>query len=96
MINPASTINIPPEVLYQELSGESVLLNLSSGKYYGLDEVGTRIWTVLTEHRNINDALNILLDEYDVDQERLSKDMILLIEDLVKNGLIQIDSQENC
>ena len=90
MVNSSVIVTIPSDVLFQELSGESVLLNLSSGKYYGLDEVGTRIWMVLGEHPKIADALPILLEEYEVDQERLSSDMNALIEDLLKHGLLQI------
>lgn len=91
MIDFASRITIPSDVLFQELSGESVLLDLNSGKYFGLNEVGTRIWSVLSEHQNITDTLSIIMDEYDVDRESLSKDLVNLLENLARNGLILIE-----
>ncbi len=91
MISPTSIITIPSDVLFQELSGESVLLNLTSGKYYGLDDVGTRIWMLLAEQKNISSILQIMLEEYDVDRDRLEKDTFALIEDLIKNRLLALE-----
>ena len=45
-------ITISPEVMSQEVSGETVLLDLQSESYFGLDEVGTRIWQLLQEKEN--------------------------------------------
>lgn len=87
-----TNITIPADILFHELSGEAVLLNLDSGKYYGLDEIGTRIWMLLSEYRNLNTVFQILLDEYNVEEDRLSVDLIKLVEDLVKNGLLQVDA----
>lgn len=87
-----TNIIIPADILFHELSGEAVLLNLDSGKYYGLDEIGTRIWMLLSQHHNLYSAFQILLDEYDVEENRLTGDLIKLVEDLVKNGLLQVEA----
>ena len=91
MITIDSTLRVPEDVLFHELSGEAVILNLVSGKYYGLDEVGTRMWTLLSEHGRLEPAYRALLEEYDVDQERLQADLIKLVEDLSAQGLVQVD-----
>jgi len=85
-------INIPPEILFQELSGEAVVLNLENGHYYGLDEVGTRMWALLAEHGQLAPVINILLQEYDVDEDRLRTDLQSLIDDLIEQGLLRIDA----
>ena len=91
MVTLLSRIKIPEDVLFHELSGEAVLLNLASGKYYGLDEVGTRIWLLLSEHKSLENAYQLLLKEYDVEEDRLRTDLFNLVEDLARNGLIEVE-----
>jgi len=86
-----SRISVPKDVLFRELSGEAVILNLETGKYYGLDEVGTRMWTLLAQHGHVEPAYRALLDEYDVTEERLQQDLLSLVNELVSHGLLQVD-----
>jgi hypothetical protein len=81
---------VPPDVLIQELQGESVLLNLKSGRYFGLDEVGTRMWAAVTAAESLEAACDVLLGEYDVDADRLHADLRALVEKLVENGLVEV------
>ena len=91
MVIPFSTrISIPPDVLVSALAGESVLLNLKSEKYFGLDEVGTRMWGAITSSGSIQEAYETLLAEYDVEAERLRHDLSDLIEKLAEQGLIEV------
>ncbi len=84
-------VSAPESVLFRELEGESVLLNVDSESYFGLDDVGTRMWLVLTESDSIQAAYDTLKDEYDVEPELLRRDLIELIEKLSENGLVRID-----
>jgi hypothetical protein len=81
---------VPTDVLVQELGGESVLLNLNGGRYFGLDEVGTRMWQLLTTSPTIEAAYRALLDEYDVDANALRSDLGQLIDRLVEHGLVEV------
>ena len=83
-------IKILPDVLSQEVSGETVLLDLNSENYFGLNEIGTRIWQLLQEDGNLQQVYDIMLDEYDVDEKQLGKDMEELVARLVDAGLIEI------
>ena len=85
-----STIQIPQDVLFHELAGEAVLLNLETGKYFGLDEIGTRMWMLLSEHGRVEPVLRALLEEYDVEEAQLSHDLFELIDRLATNGLVQV------
>lgn len=87
-----STITVPEDVLFHELSGEAVLLNLKTGKYYGLDEVGTRMWQLILEHGKLGPAYQILLDEYDVLADQLESDLIHLIDALADQGLLMVET----
>ena len=85
-----SSIRCRREVLFRELAGEAVLLDLESGQYYGLDEVGTRIWSLLREEATPAAVLGRLLREYEASEERLERDLLRLIDDLVQARLVEI------
>jgi len=84
-------IKFPEDILFHEVGGEAVILNLESGKYYGLDELGTRMWALLSEYGAIEPVVNALLAEYEVEEEQLRSDLLKLINDLSSHGLLQFD-----
>lgn len=88
-INKEQTFRIPGEVLFQEVSGETVLLDLASESYFGLDSVGTRIWTLLKDDKSVGQVLDALLEEYEVDRETLEADLAELLDNLLAAGLIE-------
>jgi hypothetical protein len=83
-------ITVPADVLVQDLGGEAVLLNLAGGRYFGLDEVGTRMWQVLTSSESVQAAYESLLSEYEVPPERLQQDLKELLDKLVAHGLVLV------
>ena len=85
-------VAINPSVIYRELAGEVVLLNLQSGVYYGLDAVGSRVWQLLTQSRGVDDVCATLIDEYDVSAETLRADVHRLIGELSEKGLVIVES----
>ena len=90
MLSFADRAETLPHVLVRFLDKESVLLNLETERYYGLDETGTRMWQVLTAAPTIEAAYQELQSEYDVDGELLREHMTDLLSGLVDNGLLQI------
>jgi hypothetical protein len=85
-------VKIPDDVLISKLQEESVILNLDSERYYGLDDVGTRFLSVLTTSDSIEAAYQRLVSEYDVDRQLLRNDLLELIENLAAQGIISINS----
>ena len=83
-------VTVPDGVLISNLQDESVILNLDSERYYGLDNVGTRFLSVLTTSDTIESAYEQLRDEYDVDGEVLRNDLRVLVENLIDQGLIEV------
>jgi hypothetical protein len=81
---------VPENVLVRELSGEAVLLNLESEIYFGLDEIGYRMWTVLTTAESVDAAFELLLSEYDVEPQRLRKSVDELIAQCKEHGLLKL------
>lgn len=83
-------MRVPDDVLISNLQEESVILNLDSERYYGLDDVGTRFLSVLNTSDSIQAAYEKLTQEYDVDEEVLRKDLLTLVEHLLEQGVVQI------
>jgi hypothetical protein len=91
-LNFNTRVYAPDSVLARELDGESVLLNLENETYFGLDEVGTRMWALLTAAPSIQAAYETLLAEYDVDPARLRQDLEALVGQLVDSGLLRLEA----
>lgn len=73
-----------------DLGGEVAILDLKTGTYYGLDEVGTRIWGLIQEPADIEDLREMLLSEYEVEPGRCERDLISLLQDLADEGLVKV------
>ena len=82
------------DTLINVIEDESVLLNLKSESYFGLDQIGTRMWNLLTSSDSIQAAYEALLDEYDVAADTLRQDMRDLIERLIANGLVEVAGEK--
>lgn len=80
---------VPADVLMRDLGGEAVLLHLESEMYFGLDEMGTRMWELLTTSSSIQAAYEALLAEYAVEPEVLRRDLEALVAKLVERGLLE-------
>jgi hypothetical protein len=83
-------VEVPAHVLIRRLDGESVLLNLESERYFGLDATGTRMWELVTSQPCIALALEKLQEEYEVEPDMLRSHLTQLISGLVENGLLQV------
>jgi hypothetical protein len=81
------SIKIPDDVVFRELDGEAVLLNLTTGTYFSLNPVGTRMWQLIAESRSLANMLDTLLLEYEVDRAVLENDLFELCRQLCANGL---------
>lgn len=86
----ASRVTSAPDVLLRIIGDEAVILNLKSELYLGLNPVGTRMWTVLQSAPSIQAAYESLLDEFDVEPERLRQDMDTLLDQMLEQGLIEL------
>ena len=81
-------IKISPDVMVRRIGNEFFILNIKSECYFGLDDVGARMITLLTEGTSVGDTLKQLEIEYAADPEVLSSDLESLIGELVRHNLI--------
>jgi hypothetical protein len=88
----AMRLAVAPDVMFRVVGEESVLLHLKSETYLGLDPVGTRMWTLLTESESIQRAYEALLGEYEVDGQQLRRDLEDFVGKLVEQDLVLVHS----
>jgi hypothetical protein len=86
-------IEIPETVVFRDLDGEVVILDLESSTYFGLDPVGARMWTLLSEHGSLSTVLETLREEYDVEADRLQADLLQLTSRFCERGLARVVTQ---
>jgi hypothetical protein len=82
-VKPAKGVHV------REFDGEMVLLDLERGEYYGLDEVGVRVWKGLVGGETPGEIATRLAPEHDVELDRMVQDFVTLVDDLVKRGLVE-------
>ena len=87
-INLDTKLSVPPQVMSRLVGDETVLLDLKSGIYFGLDGVGKRIWESVAKGNNLSQAVAIIVAEYNVDEEQAQTDVIEFAKDLVARGLL--------
>ena len=76
-----------------ELGDEAVILNLDSGVYYGLNEVGARVWELIQQPQSFSELLRVLLEEYDVSMEACRHDLTTMLLDLKSADLVEVSNE---
>jgi hypothetical protein len=83
-------LTISPDVMFRHLNDEAVLLDLKSGTYFGLNDVGARTWQLILEHARLSAVLDALVQEYAVDRRAGERDLLELAEQLVARRLAAV------
>jgi len=85
-------ITFADTVFAQEVDGEMVLLDMNSENYFGLDAVGTDIWQAIQNNEgDLQNVLKDLLEQYDVEEEVLKRDLLAFAGKLLENGLVELE-----
>jgi hypothetical protein len=86
----SATVVARADLLSSEFGEELILLNLRDGIYYGLDQVGTRIWELIKRPVTVSRIRDTIVSEYEVDPARCERDLRELLADLQRKGLIEV------
>jgi len=87
----AATVSVPQHVVFRSFPTETVVLNLQSGQYYGLNATAGRILEELERSACVADAIETLVQTYDQPHELLERDTCELCRSLLERGLIEVD-----
>lgn len=91
MSNLDTRVSISDRVVCRDLGGEAIVMDLDSGTYYGLDEIGFRMWTLLGSHRDLRSVSRVLLAEYEVQDEQLNQDLLAFVDHLASRKLLTLN-----
>jgi hypothetical protein len=86
----SSKIVVSKDVVSCDLGGETAMLDMNEGIYYGLNEMGTIIWEYIQKPITLQEIVDKILAEYDVDEETCYLDLIELLDQMTENGLVDI------
>ena len=94
-ISLTTQLTVESDLVTQQLDDELVMLDFESGMYFGLNGVSTRAWQLIRHKGRLVDVLEVLHNEYDVEKETLSTDLLAFAEALRAKGLVRVDATEN-
>ena len=81
-------VKLSDQALFKELDAGAVALNLQTGRYYSLNSVGRRMWTLLAEENSLSEVRDAIVSEYNAPPERVDQDLMALISGLKTAGLL--------
>ena len=76
------------DVIFSEIEGEFVALNINKGQCYGMDSIASKVWTLIAKPRSLEDICAELESQYDVDPDTCRADVGSLLEALAKEDLV--------
>ena len=85
----SDSVRIPDQVATRKIGDETILLNLETGTYFGLDPVGSRFLELLEQNGKIAAAHSAMLNEFDVSPNTLEADLLRLSEEMCAKGLLE-------
>ena len=89
MITVQSTVIVTPGLTAANLGDEAVLLDANSGRYYGLNELGARIFELIRTPSLVADVKSTLLQEYKVEESQLEADLLSFLREMEERKLIE-------
>jgi hypothetical protein len=84
-------VRAPEQVLVRRVGGEAVLLDLASEECFGLDDVATAMWEALNSSASVEEAYEMLLEDFEVDDVTLRRDLNALINQLIEARLLEAE-----
>ncbi len=86
-LNLDTRMEVAPSVVTRGVNGETMLLDLDSGTYFGLDPIGSAVWQAIEDHKSLGEACDQLEAHYDVARAQLEADVLALAAQLAEKGL---------
>jgi len=89
-ITTESVISQIEEIVASNIDGETVMMSVENGKYYGLDDTGSRIWELIERPVRVSDLIDRLLERFDVDRETCEKDVLKFLSELNDDRIVAV------
>ena len=79
------------EIVDSDIDGETVMMSIENGKYYGLDDIGSRIWELIEKPIKVSDLIDTLLERFDVDRETCERDVLKFLNELNDDKVLKVE-----
>lgn len=89
-IHPGTIVVASDDQVSSDLAGETVLLSMKTAHYYGLADVGARIWSLVQNPTAVSEICSMVAREYEVSPAQCQADVVRFLEDLVAHGLVEV------
>lgn len=87
--------HVPDHVVERSFGDEAVALNLRSGRYHGLNGVGSRMLERLRQAATVADAVDPLARDFEQPREVIERDLAAFVRGLEERGLVEVTRREN-
>lgn len=91
-ISKDSIIKQTDDIVASEIDGETVMMSIENGQYYGLDLIGSHIWDLIKSPIKVSDLINTLLEKYDVDGDTCQRDVLAFLNDLNQDNILVVEN----
>ena len=78
------------QIMFTELDDEIAMMDIESGRYFGVDTAGTRIWQLLEVEKSLQELCSILQDEFTVSAEDCERDVRIFVDELLEHKLVEV------
>ncbi len=78
------------EIIFSEMDGETVMMSIERGEYYGINPIGSRIWGLLESPKKVSGLCDTLQPDYDVTPVQCAQDILLFLNQMAEKGIIKI------
>jgi len=85
-----SRVVVSKNQMASDIAGETVILGMTAGRYYGLDAVGARVWQLIQTPITVSDLARTIVAEYEVDSEHCERDLLALLRQMTEAGLVEV------
>ena len=92
-VQPAVIVRVPQHVVFKSFVSETVVLNLETGKYHGLNSTAGRMLEALDRLGNVEDVVAVLSEEFRIPSETLRADVDEFCEEMTQRGLLELVSR---
>jgi Coenzyme PQQ synthesis protein D (PqqD) len=89
-VSPESVVVVSKDQMASDVAGETVILGLTAGRYYGVDAVGARVWQLIQTPTAFADVRRTIVTEYDVEPARCEADLLALLQKMADAGLVEV------
>jgi hypothetical protein len=90
VISPDSIVRPTGDAVSCEVDGQATILNIRTGNYFGLDDVGAAVWRIMSLPRTVAEIVQEITNEYDVEVAQCENDLVSLLSELARHGLVEI------